>query len=577
MYMHRTLSWTGLVTLVAVSTAGFLMAASPFQEEPKIEHPQIVLVFDVSGSMGQYVLPEDMPEELAALHDQLEQIENDPEYVRLSEELNAIYERPEVEKAQQTMNETQAALDDWISESGHGDGLLAIGDGINGLLADYGCDETFGPAIVYSTNMSGVDQMLNMACSAKGVTLDDEQRQAVRDMVAYIEEPDFQALRQASDEATRAYGEVLSSVDGFQEIMTQLNDLQSSQNYNELQDEFNTLAEELGIPTRLNLAKMAALTLLDLSRLDSIASGRESSVGLVAFSDRATLIQSLTTDYGPLEAQIEELKPLYSTNISDGLSMALDDLAENGDPEQPSAIILLSDGYANRGLLPEQIQDQIPDQAGKFDTTICTIGFGNEEDEVDAELLGGLADATDGEYLFAKSGEELVTFFIACRQGLVSRVVDQFTGAVREGEMVEVGRVEVGPGVQELNLTLNYLEGQLVMDLIDPDGNTVDTDYHGVSIQQGENVQLITINNPPPGEWVVQVEAKDAPQEGAIYNVVVGIEQRSTPMPTSSLMERAGPYLGGGCVCLALILVVAGVIFAVVYRRRRRDETAQPS
>jgi hypothetical protein len=568
--MRRTLPWTGLITLVAISTAGFLMAASPFQEEPKIERPQVVLVFDVSGSMGQYVLPEDIPEELAALHDQLEQIENDPEYVRLSEELNTIYERPEVQKAQQTMNEAQAALDDWISENGYGDGLSAIGGDISGLLADYGCDENFGYVIANSTSMSEVEQMLNMACSAKGVTLDDEQRQAVRDMVAFIEEPDFQALRQAADEANRAYSDTLSSAEGFQEIQTQLNDLQQSQNYYGLQEEFNTLAEELGIPTRLNLAKLAARTLLDLSRLDSIASGRESSVGLVAFSDNAKLIQSLTTDYGPLEAEIEELKPLYSTNIGDGLNTALDDLAENGDPDQPSAIILLSDGYANRGLLAEQILEQ----AEEFDATICSIGFGNDEKEVDAELLRGLADATDGEYLFAKSGEELVTFFIACRQGLVSRVVDQFTGTVREGEMVEAGQVEVSPDMRVLNLTLNYLEGQMVMDLIDPNGNTVDTDYHGVSIQQGENVQLITVNNPPPGQWTVRVTAKDAPQEGAIYNVVVGIEQRSTPTP--SFMARIGPYIAGGFVCLTLILVVAGVIFAVV-RRRRRDETAQPS
>jgi hypothetical protein len=567
--MRRTLPWTGLITLVAISTAGFLMAASPFQEEPKIERPQVVLVFDVSGSMGQYVLPEDIPEELAALHDQLEQIENDPEYVRLSEELNTIYERPEVQKAQQTMNEAQAALDDWISENGYGDGLSAIGGDISGLLADYGCDENFGYVIANSTSMSEVEQMLNMACSAKGVTLDDEQRQAVRDMVAFIEEPDFQALRQAADEANRAYSDTLSSAEGFQEIQTQLNDLQQSQNYYGLQEEFNTLAEELGIPTRLNLAKLAARTLLDLSRLDSIASGRESSVGLVAFSDNAKLIQSLTTDYGPLEAEIEELKPLYSTNIGDGLNTALDDLAENGDPDQPSAIILLSDGYANRGLLAEQILEQ----AEEFDATICSIGFGNDEKEVDAELLQGLADATDGEYLFAKSGEELVTFFIACRQGLVSRVVDQFTGAVREGETVEAGRIEVGPDMGVLNLTLNYLEGQMVVDLIDPKGNKVDTDYDGVSIQQGENVQLITVNNPPPGQWTVRVTAKDAPQEGAIYNVVVGIEQRSTPTP--SFMTRVGPYLAGGFVCLTLILVVGGVIFVVV--RRRRDATAQPS
>jgi hypothetical protein len=570
--MRRAFPWTGLITLVAVFTAGFLMAASPFQEEPKIDHPQLVLVFDVSGSMGQYVLPEDMPEELAALHDQLEQIENDPEYVRLSEELNTIYERPEVQKAQQTMNEAQAALDDWIFENGYGDGLSAIGGDISGLLADYGCDENFGYVIANSSGLSGIDQMLNVACSAQGVTLDDEQRQAVKDMVAFVEEPDFQALRQAADEANKAYSDTLSA-NGYVEIQTQLNDLQQSQNYYELQDEFDALAEELGIPTRLNLAKLAARTLLDLSRLDSIASGRESSVGLVIFSDRASLIQSLTTDYGPLEAEIDELKPLYSTNISDGLNTALNDLAENGDPEQPSAIILLSDGYGNLGLTAEQTLDQIPGLAKG--AAICTIGFGNEEDEVDAELLRGLADATDGEYLFAKSGEELVTFFIACRQGLVSRVVDQFTGAVREGETVEAGRIEVGPDMRVLNLTLNYLEGQMVMDLIDPDGNTVDIDYHGVSIQQGENVQLITVNNPPPGQWTVQVTAKDAPQEGAIYNVVVGIEQRSTPTAAPSFMTRVWPYLAGGFVCLTLILVVAGVIFAVV--RRRRDETAQPS
>jgi uncharacterized protein YegL len=587
--MNRNrLLWMGaLVIVVALGVTGVSLAASSTQEATT---PQVILVLDVSGSMSAYVFPEELPEELATLIAQVDAIEDDPEYVRLIQQMDAITEDPEVVEVYRSWGDAEVAIEDWLLD--HDFEPYDLISEVDALLEEYGCPDQWGWNIVSDANdAEDVDQYMYYACDYEGVTLSEEQRQAIRDLVPYTGDPEYQALQAEEENLYSAYGEALSAK-GYDELSDQLYQLRNEQSYWDLQDEIDALAEELGIPNRLDLAKLSAQALLNLSRLDAIASGREAPLALIRFSTGSKVLQSLTTDYDAIQEDSEALYPTGNTHIGRALLRALDELEENGDPDQPAAIVLLTDGVANGPLTADQIVQQIPPRARELGASICTVGFGNDEDEVDAELLQNLADATDGQYLFATSGEEMAAFFIACRQGLVSQVVDQLTGVIRVGETVEAGHIDVGDNIGELTLTLNYLQGRLVMEVVDPDGAVVDLTSQGVTVEQEENVQLVTIDAPQPGEWLVRVSGEEAPEAGAYFNVVVGTEQlptptpaptsapptptpASTPTPTPeplfglSNLPGAGVFLICGLALLFVLVGIGVVIVAVVVIRRR--------
>ncbi|MEW6716674.1 MAG: VWA domain-containing protein [Chloroflexota bacterium] len=291
----------------------------------------------------------------------------------------------------------------------------------------------------------------------------------------------------------------------------------------------------------MDLAKLAALALLDLSQLDATVSGRDSVVALVTFLDNAWLVQPLTQDYVLLEEQIEILEPLNQTNIGHALILALDELEAHADLEKPLLVILLSDGETNRGLTKQEILDIIPQRAKELMTTICTVGFGNSEEEIDKELLEELAKETEGEYLFATRGEELGGFFIACRQKVVSDLIEQITGVARLGERGEVKHVTVPENTCELTLAVNYLKGDVIVEMADPQGVMVDSTYTGFNLQRGENVQLITLMNPLTGDWLVSVKNNDPTQENVYFSIVVSSEKCKTPLPTATTAPTATP------------------------------------
>jgi Mg-chelatase subunit ChlD len=563
------------------------------QEQPK-QTPQIILVLDVSRSMGSLVLPGELPADLAALRTQIEQVENDSQYLRLSQELNDILANPEVEAAYQAWSEASAAIDSWLSNNGYGQNQFAISDYVAALLADYGCDASYDAFIAYSSgSLAELDEKLVVACPS--VTPNETQQQAIKDVVAYVEHPDYQSLRAAEIELFEAYTEARDALN-YQEVREQFKTVQENSNYSELQAEFETLAAAEDIPSRLDLVKLAAQALLDLSRLDTLASERESPIGVVDFSNNAALLQPLTTDYGLIKRQIDTLQPLYETNIGAGLDTALAELAQNGDPNQPVAIILFTDGQNNVGAPTEQMLAQIPGQAQEMGVNICTVGFGNQESDIDASFMRSLAEATGGQYLFATTAEELVSFFIACRQGVVSRLVDQLAGVIRQGETVETGRIEVREDVGELTLTFNYLQGRLSIELVDSEGNVIDASYPGFTIEQGEGIQRVKITNPRPGEWTVRVTANEAPPDGVVYNIVINTETSPTPTPTpaeapatptpapaesttstpvstpvtsaAASSDQMTLYLAGGIVLLGLILAIGGGVWVYVYLKR---------
>ena len=144
-------------------------------------------------------------------------------------------------------------------------------------------------------------------------------------------------------------------------------------------------------------------------------------VGLVSFSNTATLDQEISTDFGPgssLEAAVNNLFPSGRTNIGDAIVAAHDEVL-NGAATRPDAlkvIVLLSDGVPNRCAGGSSCSNSAAANyartaaaaAAADGITIYTIGLGND---LDAALMQDVADIGNGAYIQSPDTNDLMATF----------------------------------------------------------------------------------------------------------------------------------------------------------------------
>ncbi|MBM3145598.1 MAG: VWA domain-containing protein [Chloroflexi bacterium] len=577
--LHKYLLLVLVGLLVITAPVSLVVASAPGQDgiETAEEIIQVILILDISDSMKHPILSDDLPQELLSLSDQINTIESDPQLQQLNDAISTLYEDPELLAADSAWQSAVIALDSWLAENEFGDSLESIRTEIGQALSGYGCDASsqFTLQLAISQTLDELDYWIDQSCSSAGIGF--QEKQALRDMVPYLGNPDYIPLQEAFIETLMARNDLLVSL-GYFDLITQRDQFLSDANYDLLQGNYYAMIDDLGIPRKIDLAKLAARTLLDLSRLDETAGRRVSVVGLVVFSTESALIQELTPDLDAVEGKIIQLTPQFQTNIHAALDDALEELIRHADPALPTVVILLSDGQTNVGPGPDQILEEIPRRANEMDTTICTVGIGPTEAHVDRELLRGLADKTGGEYLFAKKGEELVNFFVACRQGVVGDV-EQVAGYVSPGQSSQIAPITVGGNVCELSLALNYITGNPQLGIIAPDGTPVLVGYPDFTLQVGDNISLYTLLEPLEGEWNVTVTSGDAAGEDIFYNIVITSNEckstptlvitrtpspTRTPVPEPGIIEQAAPILP----LVILVVVVMGVFIVITLRRK---------
>jgi Ca-activated chloride channel family protein len=163
-------------------------------------------------------------------------------------------------------------------------------------------------------------------------------------------------------------------------------------------------------PTRLGAAKQAAKSLI--ARLPKGA-----QVGVVSFSQTASVNAPLSNDPAAALRALDGLSAGGGTAIGDGLSLALDQLAQrptNAQGERaPALVVLLSDGENNSGRPPAAVA-ALAQQAG---VTVDTIGIGQRGTTtllnrltrvgLDEATLQNIAETTGGQYFYAADAGQL--------------------------------------------------------------------------------------------------------------------------------------------------------------------------
>jgi len=554
---------------------------------------------DISGSMKTHVFGSDLPADLQAIQDQLDALQQTDAFTKLQNAQQTFQvDSPEVKAAAQKMADAQAVVNQWLADNNYGGSKGATARKLADLAISFGCDDLFNSyrAAANATTVNGALQQVHNACAKNSVTLTKDQTDQLKAVVAYLDDGNYRKLVAEANQAQTDYTKVLTGP-AFTSAVSDLMKDPDFQKYFQLTQQREQLAGKYNIPTRLQLAQDATRTLIALSKLDETASQRTSAIGLVTFSSNGYIIQPMTNDYDLLDKQVDALKVEGETNIGEGLQAAVDELKEHADPSKQSLIVLMSDGQTNLGLTADQIAAQIPPDAQGLHARICTVGFGNKEQEVDSKLMSGLASETDGKYVFATTAQELVGFFVACRQGALGNNLTQLSGTIKGTDPVDAGSYTVADGTSQTSLTLATLNGKADVELVDPSGATVDSSYSGARVEQGDQVELVVIDSPQPGEWKVQVKGVDVPDTGMFYSLVVTAKEPAAPAATEETAAQgpegqtgggqAPPFdLGGigmgelaiiGAVCCLGLLVVIGIVVAVVLMRRKKPADTPPS
>ena len=257
-----------------------------------------------------------------------------------------------------------------------------------------------------------------------------------------------------------------------------------------------------------------------------------------------------------------------------GLQAALDRLGPPA-PGVKQQIVLLTDGYNNEGLSNQQILDGPARQAKDRGIPIYSVGFGLVPITVDQQFLADLARATNGAYVFADSPAALNATLVSYQAYQTGQVLGEFRGTLDPGRQVVAGSLAVPPGKQLLRLALNVASARpanVSMRLVAPDGRVLDPNAAGARAEARGSLTLVTLDNPAPGTWKVQLTSAAGQAEGPTpYALTASTDGVSTGLPIGQAASTkrgpdrwrplliAGSAVAGALALLFLILALRGL------------------
>jgi Ca-activated chloride channel family protein len=218
-------------------------------------------------------------------------------------------------------------------------------------------------------------------------------------------------------------------------------------------------------PTRLDAALAAMRTFLD--KLPS-----QFKVGLVAFSSEPEVLAEPTADRQSVRAALTYLEPEAATAIGDGLTVAVhlitttmtkSGVVRKKGEDLPAAVVLLSDGAQNRGLIQPLQAANAAHTAGVRVYAVSlgtpggkvTFGFGAFTNKIpvppDPATMSAIARVTGGKAYTAQTSDSLAKIYRTLGSSLGRRpkreeITSWFAGAAAICLLasVGVGRLLVG-------------------------------------------------------------------------------------------------------------------------------------
>lgn len=124
--------------------------------------------------------------------------------------------------------------------------------------------------------------------------------------------------------------------------------------------------------------------------------------------------------------------------------------------------------------------------------------------------------------------------------------------------------MDIMPNTCDLSLSFNFLGGMPKIELIYPDGKTIDTDQDGISYQFRNQVQLLTIENPPVGEWIINLGNENSQGEDSAFSLLIStnpcdgsvteIEPTQAVELVYFVSDQGMPVITAGIIVIVILL-----------------------
>ncbi|HWI51790.1 MAG TPA: VWA domain-containing protein [Symbiobacteriaceae bacterium] len=232
-------------------------------------------------------------------------------------------------------------------------------------------------------------------------------------------------------------------------------------------------------------------------------------VAIVAFDTDARLLLPLTPvgDGGAARKALGAMgRPVGQwTDIKAALGAALEQLGQPSAERAP-AVLLFTDGKPETqpGGVPPAYADQLRQTASRLagrSVPVFTVGLG----DADFATLSDIATRTRAEAFAAASAQQVVGVFTDVLSRVKERRVNlSFTEELAPGVTGPVHSFQVPPYTRLLTLS-GVANGGVRLLGKAPGGGALEA-APGAKVSRGANYTVLTIPNPAPGNWSVQLE-----------------------------------------------------------------------
>ena len=171
--------------------------------------------------------------------------------------------------------------------------------------------------------------------------------------------------------------------------------------------------------TDLQPTRMAAATQAASSLIESLPDGAQ--VGVVSFSQAASLAAPLSSNPGESERALGRLRANGGTAVGEGLNLALDELSQRPSDSQgnraPAVVVLLSDGESNAGRPAASVAERARSEGVRVDTVgigqrgVTTQVGGQQRVGLNETELQTIAATTGGQYFYAADANQLAQVY----------------------------------------------------------------------------------------------------------------------------------------------------------------------
>jgi Ca-activated chloride channel family protein len=217
-----------------------------------------------------------------------------------------------------------------------------------------------------------------------------------------------------------------------------------------------------GLP--IEYAKQACQLVVDLLAPNDVLS-------IVVFDEIVEVLMppQRVVNRDAVKAGIAQIQPGYTTNISDGINLAAQQIAQAMDPSRAARMVVLTDGEPTAGIKDFSALVQLAGDIKGRGISCTFLGFGPDYNE---ELLASMAKRAGGNYHYIAQPQQIPDIF---RRELAALMDTSMTSAklslkaARWVDFAGVSGQTLVPGQREIEFDLADLERgstmQVVVDL----------------------------------------------------------------------------------------------------------------